>query len=159
MRTIFQMGFAANPFMLGQQAMSDAEKTALYDQLVDAEGKLDVVAEWKKNHPQTDADLGADAPLFHGLEAHLASVQTVAKDVMKRVEGADPVQLTLTELAQTKDWMNDAHQLYVIAANHTGTLPSQGPSGTAPAPRPALNPWALGIGAVGLLILMVAAAR
>lgn len=159
MRTLFQMGFGGNPFMLGQQAMSDAEKTALYDQLVDAESKLDVVAEWKKNHPSTDADLGADAPLFHSLEARLASAQPVAKDVMTRVGSADPVTLTLAELAQTKDWMNDAHQLYVIAANHTGTLPAPAPAAPAPGAAPALNPWALGIGAAGLLILVAVAVR
>lgn len=153
------MGFAANPFMLGQQSLSDDEKTALYDQLVDTEGKLDIVAAWKKNHPQTDRDLGPDAGLFHSVEAHLATVQAVAKDVMKRVEGADPVQLTLTQLAQTKDWMSDAQQLYVIAANHTGTLPSPAPAPAAPAAGPEINPWALGIGIAGVLILVVAAIK
>jgi hypothetical protein len=156
---MFQMGFAANPFMLGQQSMSAAEKTALYDQLADTEGKLDVVAAWKKNHPETDRDLGADAALFHATEAHLASVQAVAKDVMKRVGSADPAQLTLTEFAATKDWMNDAQQLYIIVVNHTGTLPSQPPPAAAPAAGPAVNPWALGIGAAGLLILVMAAVK
>lgn len=153
------MGFGGNPFMLGQQAMSDAEKTALYDQLVDAEAKLDVVAEWKKNHPNTDADLGADAPLFHSLETRLASVEAVAKDVMRRVGSVDPAEITLAELAQTKDWMNDAHQLYVIAANHTGIIPAPVPAAPTPAAAPSINPWALGIASAGLLILMVVAIK
>lgn len=160
MRSLFQMGFSMNPFMLGQQAMTDSEKSALYDQLVDTEGKLDIVADWKKNHPRTDADLGADAPLFHSLEAHLASVQAVAKDVMRRVESVDPAQITLDELSKTKDWMNDAQQLYIITANHTGTLPSPAPASGAPAAAaPSINPWALGVGVAGLLILMVVAVR
>ena len=56
MKSLFTMGFSGNPFMamaqprLGQQALPDSEKSRLYDQLVDTEGKQSIIDEWKKNH-------------------------------------------------------------------------------------------------------------
>lgn len=161
MRTMFQMGFSPAPFFLGQQALDPADQTKLTNDLIDAEGIQDIIAGWKKNHPNVDADMGPDAVRFKALETQAAALEPVAKAVMKRVMQPDPAEVTLAELSQTKDWMNSIHDQYMLVAAHTGK--AQPPAAAPPAPAqpssPILNPVALGIGAVGLLILVVVAIR
>lgn len=162
MRSMFRMGFQPAPFFLGhslgQQTLEPADQSKLFDDLVDTEGKQDIIAQWKKNHPNVDTDMGADAVRFKSLETAAAAQETIAKDVMKRAGGVDPAQVTLAELTQTKDWMNNIHQMYLLVAAHTGKaqLPAAAPAAEA---APAINPIALGIGAAGLLILMVVAIK
>lgn len=159
MRTMFQMGFSPAPFFLGQQTLDPDGQTKLTNDLIDAEGIQDIIAGWKRNHPNVDADMGTDAVRFKALETQAAALEPVAKAVLKRVMQPDPAEVTLAELSQTKDWMNAIHDQYMLVAAHTGK--SQPPAAPAPAApsSPILNPVALGIGAVGLLILMVVAIK
>lgn len=158
MKSLFTMGFSGNVFMaqprLGQTALPDAEKSKLYDQLSDTDGKQSIIDEWKKNHPNAVADLGAEYARYADLQNGANYLQAVAKDVMKRVESPDPAIVSTSEIVQTQDWMNYIHQMYVIVAQHTGV----GPAPPAAA-SPGLNPVVVAIGAAGLLTLVVVALR
>lgn len=163
MKTWFAMGFTASPFSerprLGQETLSDKDKSALYDQLVDTDGKLIVVEDWKKNHPNVAADLGADAQRFGELETAMQGVRGAAHEMEKRTEAAEAAVVTLEDLGQTQNWMTYVHEMYVIVANHTGKHPSAAALPAPPAPAPAVNPVVIGIGAVGLLTLIIVALK
>lgn len=164
MRTLFTLGFSGNPFWmqpsLGQQTLSDKDKSALYEQLVDTEGKIDIINEWKKNHPNVVADLGADAANYQNLETSMLSVQGTAKDLIKRTEAAEPAIVTLEELGQAENWMTYVQQMYLIVANHTGKhLPAPAAAEAAPPAASGVNPVVIGIAAAGLLTLILVALK
>lgn len=162
MKTLFSMGFSGSPFAarpsLGQETLSDKDKSSLYDQLVDTDGKLGIVEEWEKNHPSAAADLGSDARRFKELEATASSLREAAQAMERKTEAAGPVVVTLEELGQIETWMATVHEMYVIVANHKGSAPASAAPPPA-APPSTVNPIVIGIGAVGLLTLMIVAIK
>lgn len=163
MKTLFTMGFGGSPFSarpsLGQETLSEKDKSSLYNQLVDADGQLDIVTAWKKNHPNAAADLGSDATRFKQLETSATPLLAVAQDLEKRTEAAEPAVVTLEELGQVQTWISTVHEMYIIVANHKGTPPVAAAGPTPAAPAPTVNPVVIGIGAVGLLTLMILALK
>jgi hypothetical protein len=166
MKTLFDRSFAGTPFSprrhLGQQPLSAADKSALYGQIVDTEGKLDVVNAWKRDHPNLDVDLGPDAAQFRDLENWMMEVQGIAQNVERLLESSDPAVVSSSDLVRVNEWIAYVHQMYVIVAGHKGKLPTAAPppgQGMPPAPAKTtgVNPVVVGITAAGLLTLAIVA--
>lgn len=183
MRTMFQMGFASkdlfglmNPYMGQADApLSNADRNKLLDDIGAAGEKFQAVNAWLQNHPNQQADLGADYQSFKTALDNSSSFASTAAAVSQRLASDQPANwvVSATDWNASNNWIMFVNQVYEIISRHPGSLPGGiipvGTPGTRPgtpgyvAPAAAaagspMSPLAIGataVGVVGLLAILL----
>jgi len=178
MRTIFSLGFSTNPFMgqdQGQPLSPDAvQKFAV--SLSQAVDQYEIIKEWKKNHPNLQADLGNDYDNWTLLSQDDTKYGSAAEGLNDALTSNPNAPFSQDDLTAAQNWIQAVNRMYVIMTNHTGkpvpSAPIQatsspgspaGPpgsqSGARTPPEDTSTPILIGIGATALVALVVVVAR
>lgn len=147
---------------LGQaNSVSQETRDKMIPRLNDAADKLQAWNNWIAAHPNTTADLGADAQTYSQIEQALKAgkLSESSATLTQALANPDPAvwaQVSAVDWNNTETWINAMNQIYVIIQRHQGPSPVPARALVAvPQPASGITPVVIGIGALAALGLAV----